>query len=320
MSVFKSFQASDIIVSPLKVNKAFIFQGSNNFTASNVGIDRFLGKNINDTLFTSNDPTTGQITTQYQRLVYNSVKQLYYSNFLSSSYGDSINTASLIPGQNKEGDDYVGTPQNNSYYNFFETDLTFEKNFKTSQDSYVGVISIPSTLFGTHIQPKTFSFISDSGSITDDGEGNIIYSGSIIGNIIYTHGLILLNGGELGGYGSATYGVGLYGGVSLNSFITNFITSSNVTCSFSSSMTIYETQYKCTIRENEYNMSLNPSIISGSNDGTVYNWVTGSNFTPYVTTVGLYNDNQELLMVSKLSQPLPISNTTDLNIIINLDR
>ena len=320
MSVFKPFLSSDIIISPLEVNKSFSFKGAHNFTASDVGIDRHLGQNITNSLFTLTDPPTGQISTQYQRLVYNSIKQLYYSNFLSSSYGDTVNTASLIPGKDIEGNDYVGTPQNNSYYNFFETDLNFAKNFKTGSDSYVGVISIPSKLFGNKIQPLSFSIISDSGSITDDGQGNLIYSSSIIGNIIYSHGLAIINGGPAGGYGSTLYGGGLYGGVSLPSFIQNFITSSNVTCSFSSSLTIYETQYKCTIRENEFNYSLNPSLISGSQDGTVYNFVTGSDFTPYLTSVGLYNDNQELLAITKLSSPLPVSNTTDLNIIINLDR
>jgi hypothetical protein len=52
----------------------------------------------------------------------------------------------------------------------------------------------------------------------------------------------------------------------------------------------------------------------------MYDFVTGSSFTPYVTTVGLYNENQELLAVAKLSQPLPTSRTTDTSILINLDR
>ena len=94
----------------------------------------------------------------------------------------------------------------------------------------------------------------------------------------------------------------------------------NVTCSFSSSFDIYETQYKATINEFEYNFSQNPSIISGSTDGTVYDFVTGSYFSPYVTTVGLYDNDQNLLAVGKLSQPLPISRTTDTTIFINIDR
>jgi hypothetical protein len=78
---------------------------------------------------------------------------------------------------------------------------------------------------------------------------------------------------------------------------------------------------------------LNPSLISGSNftnpllsssslnrSGQMYDFATGSSFAPYVTTVGLYNENQELLAVAKLSQPLPTSRTTDTSILINLDR
>jgi hypothetical protein len=51
----------------------------------------------------------------------------------------------------------------------------------------------------------------------------------------------------------------------------------------------------------------------------MYNFVTGSFFTPYVTTVGLYNNDNDLIAVAKLSQPLPISSVTDTTILINLD-
>ena len=102
-----------------------------------------------------------------------------------------------------------------------------------------------------------------------------------------------------------------------SSLINGFINQSTVTMSFASTYTIYETQYKCNIRENEFNLSYNSSLLSGS---TVYDYTTGSFFAPYVTTVGLYNDNQELLAVAKLAKPLLSSHTTDMNIIINLDR
>ena len=97
------------------------------------------------------------------------------------------------------------------------------------------------------------------------------------------------------------------------------------TCSFSSSYNLYDTQYKCTIRENEYNFSLNPSLISGSYDtssiaGTLYGFATESYFSPYITTVGLYDEQQNLLAIGKLSQPLPSSPTTDTTILINIDR
>jgi len=102
-------------------------------------------------------------------------------------------------------------------------------------------------------------------------------------------------------------------------FILAFITGSNITCSFSSSYTLYETQYKCTIGADEYNYSTNPTLISGS-EGQIYDFATSSYFAPYVTTVGLYDDSYNLLAVAKLSKPLPTSRTTDTTILINFDK
>jgi len=134
-----------------------------------------------------------------------------------------------------------------------------------------------------------------SSSITN----KIVAANENVGNIVYTHGIAIFTNQDLP--------------------LSDITTQTNVTCSFSSSMTIYETQYKCTIRENEFNFSLNPSLLSGS-EGDVYGFVTSSYFSPYVTTVGLYDEMQNLLAVGKLSQPLPTSATTDTSILINLDR
>jgi hypothetical protein len=326
MGAYKQFLSSDIIVTPFEVNKSFTFKGATEFIASDVGIDRFLGKNITGSFNTTTDPTTGYVSTQYQRLVYQSTQQLYYSNYLSSSYGDNPSTSSLYPGYDVAGNTITGPASSNGrFYNYLQTSLTYYRYFPTASDSIIGVISIPSKLYGNYIQPGTFTFSTPSGSISDDGNGNIYFSydGGYVGNIIYQHGLILLtkdNDASGGGiYGTGIYGTAIYGADG-NPFLENFISSSNVTCSFSSSFTIYETQYKCTLRENEFNFSLNPSIISGSTDGTPYNFVTGSYFSPYVTTVGLYDDNQNLLAVGKLAQPLPTSTTTDTTILINIDR
>jgi hypothetical protein len=340
MSAYKQFLASDIIVTPFEVNKRFSFEGAAALTGSTVGIDRYLGKNINLIPFLSgSNPTTGQITPQDQQLVYESIKLLYYSNYLdvTGSFGAQPTTSSLIPGYDVEGDVIVGpTSSQGRYYNYLQTDITFQKYFPTGSDSTIGVISIPTGVFGNYIQPNSFSWIAPSGSITDDGEGNLIFTstGQICGNIFYSHGIAVITSdsspqGDT--YGTARYGSSLYG-VSDSTIVENFITSSNVTCSFSSSLTIYETQYKCTINENEYNFTLNPSVSSGSvpyssSIGTFYtpgqylnSWATGSDFSPYITTVGLYDNNQNLLAVGKLSQPLLTSPTTDTTILINMDR
>jgi hypothetical protein len=330
MGVFKQFLASDIIVSPLEVNKAFTFTGAAELTGSNVSIDRFLGTNLSGTLFDpTTDPTTGQVSTQYQRLIYSSIQELYYSNYTnaSSSYGAPYATASIIPGSDPSGDVLSGSISSaGKYFNYPQTDLTFAKYFSTASNATIGVISIPSRLYGNYIQPNSFIMTAPSGSINDDGQGNLINTGTgeICGNIFYPHGIAVITsdgspnvGASL--YGSAVYGTSAYGAGSDASYIQSFVTASNVTCSFSSSLTIYETQYKCTLRENEFNASLNPSIQSGS-DGTIYNFATGSEFGPYVTTVGLYDEDQNLLAVGKLAQPVPSSPTTDTTILINIDR
>ena len=197
-------------------------------------------------------------------------------------------------------------------------------------------MSVPSKLYGNYIQPGSFIWTSDSGSIYDDGQGNLIFdtTDKICGQIFYPHGIAVITSdsqpqGDT--YGTAILGSSLYG-LSDTIIVENFITSSNITCSFSSSLTIYETQFKCTAGQNEFNFSQNPSISSGSTENSssigsfytpgqyIYSFATSSYFTPYVTTIGLYNEQQQLVAIGKLSQPLPLSPTTDTTILVNIDR
>jgi hypothetical protein len=55
-------------------------------------------------------------------------------------------------------------------------------------------------------------------------------------------------------------------------------------------------------RNNQYNYSMNPSFISDSSGQIIYqDWF--NNPQTYITTVGLYNDNNELMATAKLPQP-----------------
>ena len=303
MGPYKQFLASDITVTPFTVNKSFSFPYSQFATGSDgqlVGIDRFIGQNGSwDYSNLSNNLTTGTLSTQYQVLVYNSIKQLYYSNFLTSSTGDNVSQPDVFIGSNPSGDVLIGNVNSPIYDNFLQSTLVPDRSWPTGS---IGVISIPSKIYGNYIQPYSFQYMFTSESVTytltDDGQGNLLSGSSNIGNIIYTHGLAIVTN-QLLSSGS--------------------VTTTNVTCSFSSSYTIYEAQYKCTIRENEFNATLNPSAqLSGS--GQLANNVTGSYFTPYVSTVGLYDENQNLLAIGKLAQPLPTSATTDTTILVNIDR
>jgi hypothetical protein len=91
------------------------------------------------------------------------------------------------------------------------------------------------------------------------------------------------------------------------------------TMSLVAETTVYQNEVRCQINENDFNFTLNPSaIISGSN-GTYINEVTGSDFRPYATTVGLFNAANELLVVGKLSTPYPIPSNTDMTFVVRWD-
>jgi len=66
-------------------------------------------------------------------------------------------------------------------------------------------------------------------------------------------------------------------------------------------------------------MSQNPTITTDTS-GSLRDFATGSNFSPYATSIGLYNDANELLLVAKLGQPIPISDNTDTTFVIRYDQ
>jgi len=473
MGAYKQFTTQDVVITPFDATKTFSYNGDE-IIPSNSGIEFYLGEKSLST-------PTGLIYEENTLGVYNSIKQLYYTNYLSSSLGDNVPLPVLIPGVSSEYDETVGATNAPRYENYLQSTLTQSRYFPTQSEAEISVISIPSKLFGENIVPSTFNFkyyVSSSNevgyyNITDDGEGNLnsqftgsvifniygnkqtigisggtgaipsvlnsfttssnnliqsnpsnnsltlipnlysttvnvtfnfsasnfgssinkldifvstspgllpspidiysnpgtftltmveglnyfiyyqpnIYTGSassfdiqisatsspisiptttssIVGQIFYPHGIATFTTGGLesiatnlnyyfltgSGYGVGDYGNNIYGVAPTKHYPYLFPS----TISFMSSYRIYENQYKCAIRENEFNYTQNPSARSGSGE-FYYSFVTGSYFSPYVTTIGLYNDNKELLVVGKLSQPIPISLDTDTTFIVNFD-
>ena len=115
------------------------------------------------------------------------------------------------------------------------------------------------------------------------------------------------------------------------------------TLNLTSETTIYQNEVKCRVLENDFNYSQNPTVFAKTTlttgsaalplfappgqtpadgqivDGTLANNVTGSDFHPYVTTIGLYNDRNQLLVVGKLATPYPIPSNTDITFIVRWD-
>lgn len=86
--------------------------------------------------------------------------------------------------------------------------------------------------------------------------------------------------------------------------------------------TIYQNEVKCKIQENDFNYSQNPTALQygqGVPSGSIANNITGSDFRPYFTTVGLFNEANELLVVGKMATPYPIPPNTDMTVLIRWD-
>ena len=93
------------------------------------------------------------------------------------------------------------------------------------------------------------------------------------------------------------------------------------TLQFQGSHQIYEHEYQCTIGEHEYNNTTNISArkIGSISEDQIAGFQTSSAFKPYVTTIGLYNENNELLVVGKLASPIKMSNETDTTFVVRWD-
>lgn len=98
-----------------------------------------------------------------------------------------------------------------------------------------------------------------------------------------------------------------------------YILDSSYTLSFTSEITVYQNEVRCLINENDFNYTLNPSANKAGTTGSYIDAVTGSAFHPYFTTVGLYNDVDELLLVGKMSRPYPVPQNSDMTVVIRWD-
>jgi hypothetical protein len=72
------------------------------------------------------------------------------------------------------------------------------------------------------------------------------------------------------------------------------------------------------VKNADFNYSENPSYISGSTGELTHNLFINNPQT-YITAVGLYNDNNDLLATAKLSRPLPKNFTKESLIRLKLD-
>jgi len=90
-----------------------------------------------------------------------------------------------------------------------------------------------------------------------------------------------------------------------------------VDCDFNNTIELNSTIYFARINHNEFNYSANPTYVSGSKL-VVKNNVNDLPVT-YITTVGLYSPDNELLACAKLSEPIRKDPNTELTLRVRLD-
>lgn len=90
---------------------------------------------------------------------------------------------------------------------------------------------------------------------------------------------------------------------------------------YRSTKQVEEVSILCELKRNEFNVSTNPSlrIDHTDTDNRLKPMVTGSDFRPYITQIGLYNDGGELLAIAKLGSPLKKRRDVDVTVNVKFD-
>ena len=160
-----------------------------------------------------------------------------------------------------------------------------------------------------------------SGSNGSSGGQTSITSVGVYGKFLPDVGLIILNPSAL----SLT---SILGGMSLNISQSNNSSGNNnetlynaiklgASFQMNSQETISSNYLFVRVKNGEFNYTTNPSFISGSGELVFPTLV--NNPQTYMTTVGMYNDNNELLAVAKMSKPLVKDFTKEALIRVKLD-
>jgi len=183
----------------------------------------------------------------------------------------------------------------------------------------IGVIAIPQQKYGEGLKVGSVELEYGSITVTDDGNSNLIDSASNHkGNVFYDRGLIVLTDG-------------IVDDTTINTF----------DVSYRSTMTIYENEIFLSVNESEFNVSQNPSAYDGTNKiklNTIQSTIeptkfggfgdydysssvdpTGSYLAPFITTIGLYDNELNMVAVCKLPKPIKSLPDYPLNFIVRFD-
>jgi hypothetical protein len=202
----KTLSSNDITLTSYIANK---FWEVKNNTLSENGVTIYVGENlpinVNNPFNNIDDAKTSN--EEYRRLIFNSVKHLFYKNYISGSLTGSFFQSSsyfnyeqstLPSGTLRELSNIEGISANQYDINLYD-----ESIYNLDRGNKIAVISIDQNIFGSGLNPKSVFISGSNYYLHDDGEGNFFdfyneenynnpISSSLIGNVFYSHGLIVI--------------------------------------------------------------------------------------------------------------------------------
>ena len=191
---YKKLNPAEIKSVPYVANKQYEYDSSS-YVDNN--IQTYIGEYIPITVDQPFDPQNDNLTTdqQYRRLIFESIRHLYYQNYVTKSSQDQdIGDDTLVYPENtnyfwhsSSYDNYIQNTMNSGSFSNFKSFPYFEKveNDYDGTAAYgsalyfvenaakIRVISIPKNIYGEGVKPYTFELSGSEFFIADDGQGNL---------------------------------------------------------------------------------------------------------------------------------------------------
>lgn len=330
--MFRDIDRKNVSIKRFETNKTFTL--TNNDSGSGLFAVRAVSKSLynydsgSDIITTI---TSGSITTNYYALpTWHTINKMYYKdasnpigvfgNSNTTSTKRELHTSASVFSIPK---DLFGERIKPGTFELSDTSRGTTFDIRDDGDGNLYDFAFSSS-FSAY---KSSSFTQGQGVLSNN-------SGSQVGNIFYEHGIAVVN--NSGSYGDVGFGTGY-------------------DIKYKATHRHYEHLYEVMVPANNFNTSMNVSITkdysgsitldsktkrpdlffppgdnpSGEGTGsfnTFYNatdtqlsFVTSSDFYPYVSTIGLYDDKNNLLVVGKLAHPIKLSDELDTTFVIRFD-
>jgi len=306
MSFFK-FEPEDIIQSEILAHPSYTVSLKNDAVTGSIYLERpFIEEDLKARLFRGFSEKEGGIVEKY------------------SPFTASVDIFDAESGATNE-ELYGSILELYNYYKLINSDYT--SNFTGSTTTRFRVMTIPEIYYDRQILTGSFSAsdtdaAGDARVLFDNGRGGI-YSGSLtgtlVGNIFYSKGLVVLKGG---GLNNESVQVGEDPSTS-NDFGEASPTAYKWETSFKGTHKIPVKIFRCRAPAGQLNASTNETfyhIPSGSSvdyKGEKVRVLSGSE--TFITTVGLYNDQFELVAKARVAQPVKKNETDALLFRLKMD-